>query len=307
MSTESSQLAQQIEEEIRRLYGDKTFNQLVEMEKQAMDVEVTETHKSAARLSGALLGVAISLAALSLIQPELAPFTLPTAGIIVIVNYHSDIIRLAKVTGEIIWDAAKPGWERIVKAWNEAKEDSPELRDRILAAWKRAGRRISEIVQNGITGLKNAAKSIRERGKEVANKLKRKPKNNNDNIKSNNSDSKLQNPILGGDREDMNKDLLQNPVLDSDRWTQARLNKIAMLCIIAIIILIVVFPSSGLRTVSITVAVGVLIAVTIGMRILRAKRIMADFNYEQDRALRERIRRGENIEEVSVGPATTNA
>lgn len=299
MSTERERLANEIEEMLRQMNGDKTFNQLVEMEKEAMGTEITETHKSAARLSGALLGVAISLTALSLLQPELAPFTLPTAAIIVIVNYHSDIIRLAKVGGEIIWDAAKPGWDKIVKAWNEAREDSPELRMRILAAWKRAGRRLGEVVQNGIAGLKNAARSIREKGIEVANKLKRKPKNVDTNITNNIPNNNLENPVLGS--AEMDNDLLQNPVLDGDRWTQARLNKIAMICIVAIIIMIVAFPSSGVKTFGLTVAIVALVAAGIAMRVLRTRRLVADFNYEQDRAARERLSRGDNLDSVSMG------
>ncbi|QJX72317.1 transcription initiation factor IIB [Faustovirus] len=301
MDIESAQLAQQIEEEIKRVNGDKTFNQLVEMEKQAIDETITDTQKSTARLTGALIGVAIGLTAVSLVQPEFLPFAAMAGGAVLIINYSGDIIRIAKVTGEIIMDAAKPGWDRLVVAFNQAKAKSPELRTKILDAWRRASSRVGEIVQNGVSGIKNAAKSIREKGQAVANKLKRKGKNVDANIDANiTADNKLQNPVLGGDITRMNNDLLQNPVLDSDRWTQARLNKIAMVCIIAIIILVVVFPSSGARTFGLTVAIGALIAASIAMRVLRARRVMADFNYEQDRALRERMDRGEDINTISI-------
>ncbi|AMN83863.1 hypothetical protein D5b_00444 [Faustovirus] len=288
------ELARQIEEELRRVNGDKTFNQLVEMEKQTQSETMTDTQKSTARLTGALIGIAIGLTAVSLVQPEFLPFAALAGGAVLIINYSGDIIRIAKVTGEIIMDAAKPGWDRLVVAFNEAKAKSPELRAKILEAWRRASSRIRELTQNGIEGLKNAAKSIREKGREVANKLKRKGKNTNDNIT--NDTQNLQNPVLGG----MENDLLQNPVLDSDRWTQAALNKAAMLCVVAIIILIMVFPSSGVRTFALTVAIVALVGVGIAMRVLRARRIVSDFNYEQDRMLREGLRRGDDPYNIGI-------
>lgn len=292
-TVESDKLAQQIEEELRRINGDKTFNELVELEKQTSSETVTDTQRSLARVSGALIGVAIGLTAVSLIQPEFLPLAALAGGAVLIINYSGDIIRIAKVTGEIIADAAKPGWDKLVNAFKQAKEKSPELRAKILEAWRRASSRLGELVQNGVTGLKNAAKTIREKGQEYANKLKRKDKNNTVDITN---QPKLENPVIGG----MERDMLENPVLDGDRWKAAILNKVMVICVIAIILLTAVFPESGARTVGLVAAVGVLVVAAIAYRVLRVKSYVHEVNEEGNRAIEQHLRETEAIDRASA-------
>ncbi|QJX70813.1 hypothetical protein F-liban_44 [Faustovirus] len=292
-TVESDKLAQQIEEELRRINGDKTFNELVELEKQTSSETVTDTQRSLARVSGALIGVAIGLTAVSLIQPEFLPLAALAGGAVLIINYSGDIIRIAKVTGEIIADAAKPGWDKLVNAFKQAKEKSPELRAKILEAWRRASSRLGELVQNGVTGLKNAAKTIREKGQDYANKLKRKDKNNTVDITN---QPKLENPVIGG----MERDMLENPVLDGDRWKAAILNKVMVICVIAIILLTAVFPESGARTVGLVAAVGVLVVAAIAYRVLRVKSYVHEVNEEGNRAIEQHLRETEAIDRASA-------
>jgi len=292
-TVESDKLAQQIEEELRRINGDKTFNELVELEKQTSSETVTDTQRSLARVSGALIGVAIGLTAVSLIQPEFLPLAALAGGAVIIINYSGDIIRIAKVTGEIIADAAKPGWDKLVNAFKQAKEKSPELRAKILEAWRRASTRLGELVQNGVTGLKNAAKTIREKGRDYANKLKRKDKNNTVDITN---QPKLENPVIGG----MERDMLENPVLDGDRWKAAILNKVMVVCVIAIILLTAVFPESGARTVGLVAAVGVLVVAAIAYRVLRVKSYVHEVNEEGNRAIEQHLRETEAMDRASA-------
>ncbi|AIB51758.1 hypothetical protein E24_00052 [Faustovirus] len=292
-TVESDKLAQQIEEELRRINGDKTFNELVELEKQTSSETVTDTQRSLARVSGALIGVAIGLTAVSLIQPEFLPLAALAGGAVIIINYSGDIIRIAKVTGEIIADAAKPGWDKLVNAFKQAKEKSPELRAKILEAWRRASTRLGELVQNGVTGLKTAAKTIREKGQEYANKLKRKDKNNTVDITN---QQKLENPVIGG----MERDMLENPVLDGDRWKAAILNKVMVVCVIAIILLTAVFPESGARTVGLVAAVGVLVVAAIAYRVLRVKSYVHEVNEEGNRAIEQHLRETEAMDRANA-------